>query len=188
MRHLEIKEELEELEVFKSDDLIKVEMPELSLDVCEQLMKSEFINDSTNYGVENDIAEFDLSGESELGGFCDSHKKVEQRKSRRKSLIPQRVKSENEQNGSIDNSSESSQDLPDSIISEIGLPSCAESLINSDLFNSDSELPESDDLDNIDEENIFKGMRNEAGMFMDMVKEILKINVILRQVRNWMTK
>ncbi|GJQ74615.1 putative metal ion binding protein [Trypoxylus dichotomus] len=154
-------------------------MPELNLEECEQLMKSEFINDSNPYSVENSLV-FDLNTESELIEVCEPSKRIELRKNRRKLLIPQRVQAGNGQGASIDNNSENSQDLPESIISDIGLPAypVAEAIIDSNLFNSDSDLPENDDLSqDIDEDDIFKGIQNETegekldDEMMDNVKE-----------------
>lgn len=165
MRHLEIKQEdLNELEILENEAL-KVEMPELNLEECEQLMKSEFINENTVYVVVNNL-EYVLNSETELNATCEPSKKIESRKSRRKALTPQRVQAGNSRSASTNNNTEeSSRDLPESIISDISLPECpvTDSLINGNLFNSDSELPDEDLLQDIDEENIFKGIQNETG-------------------------
>ncbi|KAI4458372.1 zinc finger and btb domain-containing [Holotrichia oblita] len=176
MRHLEIKQEdLNELEILESEAL-KEEMPELNLDEYEQLMKSEFEN--TVYVVVNDL-EFGLNSETELNLTCEPSKKTESRKSRRKALTPQRLQAGNSRSASINNNTESSRDLAESIISDISLPACpvTDSLINGNLFNCDLELPDDDLLQDIDEENIFKGIQNETDGekldddMMDNVKE-----------------
>ncbi|KRT84783.1 zinc finger protein [Oryctes borbonicus] len=179
MRHLEIKEEdLNELEILENDDL-KVEIPEINLEEYEQIMKNEFVNENSTYAVGTGLV-FDLNEESELVEVCESTKKIESRKNRRKSLLPQRVQAGTGHGSSTNNNLENSHALPESIISDIGLPACpvTESIINSNLFNSDSELPENDDLlQDIDEDDIFKGIQNETegekldDEMMDNVKE-----------------
>lgn len=141
----------------------------ISLADCERLIKNEFDSDEDTL-LTSDI-NFPFSPNGTFTDALESPKKCSDsaRKNKRKNLTPQRaVQSELSQSNSLEgNSSECSQDIPESIansfIEETGLDPALDP--TQDLIISDSELPESEDLlRDIDEENIFKGIQEEAGI------------------------
>lgn len=134
---------------------LKVEMPYLTLlSDCDTLIKSEFSSDEElGFNFNTDSEQFELS-----------KKQSETRKNKRKALTPQRAaqndfvqKNVTEHSlGTISDMMDNSNCPEDNIFSQIYL--------GNDLIFSDSELPESEDLlRDIDEENIFKGIQEEAG-------------------------
>lgn len=171
MRHLEplrfnhnnssvnnIKEESLDL------DCIKEEIPNLILAQYDGIIKNSFPSDGEN--VISNVLELPLSPESELEETYELLSKQNEvlRRNRRKPLLPQRaVQSEFSRNSSFGNSSECSQDVPDNALLNINEGLITSSERENDFFD----LAEGDDLlQDIDEENIFKGLREEAGMFL----------------------
>lgn len=152
-RQTEIKEETPSIED------IKEELPNSIFSQYEGIIKNNFASDDESLiGNELDIP---LSPESELDESYESSTKLEVlRRNRRKPLLPQRAfQSEGSQNSSQGNSSECSQDTPESLAPNFIVKVSSEH--EDDEF---FELPEGDDLlQDIDEENIFKGLREETG-------------------------
>lgn len=133
---------------------LKVEMPYLTLlSDCDTLIKNEFTSD--------DELDFEFNTESET--FETNKKSSETRKNKRKALIPQRAIQNDLSLKSTDSNLVELTDVmvntnctDDNLFSQIYL--------ENDLIFSDSELPENEDLlRDIDEENIFKGIQEEAG-------------------------
>lgn len=99
-------------------------------------------------------------------GSCDFKNKS--RRNRRKPLLPQKtVQSEISQTGSAGTSSECSQDATENIMLNF-----TDSFINSTADGHFLEFADGDDLlQDIDEENIFKGIQEEAGKFNIMFRK-----------------
>ncbi|XP_044258079.1 zinc finger protein 845-like [Tribolium madens] len=158
MRHLE--QEVSSSDQSKSEYLddfleIKEEIPKLVLEECENFMKNDFTSDEESGSNLN----LDLNNDSESDEDDTTPKK---RRNRRKSLVPQKaVQLEVSQNGSMFSGSESSQDLIEKT------PNLCPSETNIDKFfltnNLNAlEMPDNDDLLNINEEDIFKDLQEEA--------------------------
>ena len=176
MRHLESLG-VPEKDVFavKEEDLsnlkdamdLKTELPDI-LEDCDQFIKNEFANENSNFmGYCRDF-EFDLNTSgSEFGDFCESTKKTEARKNKRKALTPQRaVQSESSQGTSTSNCTNSSESLPEvsdhfTIIRNVKDGISTSTILDDELFNSDNE----DLLKDLGEENIFKDLCEETGEF-----------------------
>lgn len=149
----EIKEETLTIEE------IKEEIPSLIFSQYEGIIKDNFPSDEESLGNELNLP---LSAESESDENYESSNKLEViRRNRRKPLLPQRaIQSEGSQNSSLGNSSECSQDPPENLILNFSESYVQVREQDNDFFD----LPESDDLlQDIDEENIFKGLREETG-------------------------
>lgn len=172
MRHLEVANSLQcnpmhfdiKVEDLQNIQEIKQELPEFILSDCDNIIKNNFQNDSLN-----DL-DLSLSPNSSISETYDLNLKqtLTPRRNRRKALQPQRaIHSEVSQSGSIGNSSECSQDASDNIFLKFMghdgiILNCKPDLFMSDCEN-DVDLPEGDDLlQDIDEENIFKGLREET--------------------------
>nr|XP_023018095.1 zinc finger protein 320-like isoform X2 [Leptinotarsa decemlineata] len=137
---------------------IKNELPKYILD--DNLMKSGFTSDEDSFN-EPPIT-FDFNNESDSCEELDSLTKTV-RKNRRKASAPQRaIQIESSQTGSIENSSESSQDNTDSLnfgnIQNLSLRMKDDSLLD---FGDSEELCD-DLLQNISEDDIFKDLQEEA--------------------------
>lgn len=136
---------------------LKVELPYLALlSDCETLIKNEFISDE----------ELDFEFNTESESFESPKKQGELRKNKRKALTPQRaVQNEQNQKGTTENNLVILPDVTEN-------PNCttdnnlfSQIYLENDLIFSDSELQDNEDLlRDIDEENIFKGIREEAGI------------------------
>lgn len=141
-----------------SIDEIKEEIPGLIFSQYEGI--NNFPSDQESL-VGNEL-DLPLSPESDSAASYESLNKLEVlRRNRRKPLLPQRaIQSEGSQNSSLGNSSECSQDAPENLI--LNFNETYVQLRDQDEF---FDLPESDDLlQDIDEENIFKGLREETGI------------------------
>lgn len=142
------------LDINMSD--FKTEIPYLSLlSDCDSLIKNEFTSDEE--------LDFDFNTEHENSETVRKQGEVV-KKNKRKTLVPQRaIQQELTHNFII----EQLQEVADrSSTSEENLFSQID--IENDLIFSDSELPESEDLlRDIDEENIFKGIQEEAGGYIN---------------------
>ncbi|XP_072400287.1 uncharacterized protein [Diabrotica undecimpunctata] len=137
---------------------IKIEFPKFILD--DNLIKTDFLSDE-DCSNEGHLT-FDLHHDSDSSEELDSLTKSV-RKNRRKAAAPQRaVQIEISQSGSMENSSESSQDNTDTLtftnIQNLSLKLKVESLLD---FGEADELCE-DLLQNINEDDIFKDLQDEA--------------------------
>lgn len=167
MRHLElINFGLSDQADAKEESLdlgnIKEDIPNLILSQYEGLIKQNLQSDDSIAANDLDIplspvAESDEESES-LG-----KQNIVLRKNRRKPLLPQRaVQSETSRNSSLENSSECSQDAIDN-----SAYSFSTHLLTSSVKDEFFDLADGDDLlQDIDEENIFKGLREEAGLYL----------------------
>lgn len=142
----------------KQDSLLKLsdikeEIPSLFLSAQYQPMKDFSSDDESELPLY--FSESSDSDESD-----DSNKLNKSRRNRRKPLLPQKtVQSEVSQTGSAGTSSECSQDASESIMLNF-----ADTLIESAADGDFLEFADGDDLlQDIDEENIFKGLQEEAG-------------------------
>lgn len=138
---------------------LKVEMPYLNLlSDCETLIKNEFSSDEE--------LQFEFNTESE--SFETSKKQCETRKNKRKPLVPQRTIQSDLNQKNLLTETNFEQHLPDIIENSDSAEDnlFSQIYLGNDIIFSDTELPESEDLlRDIDEENIFKGIQEEAGMF-----------------------
>lgn len=144
---------------------IKEEIPSLIFSQYEGIIENDFPSDEESL-VGNEL-DLPLSAESESDDNDESSNKLQVlRRNRRKPLLPQRaIQSEGSQNSSLGNSSECSQDTPENLILNFN-----ESFVQvREQDNEFFDLPESDDLlQDIDEENIFKGLREETGILSNL--------------------
>lgn len=134
---------------------IKQEIPNLFFPQYDQIMK-DFSSEDEAHKLD-----FQLSEASDSDESSDSTKQNNPlRRNRRKPLLPQKtVHSEISQTGSAGTSSECSQDASESIMLNF-----ADSLIDSAADGDFLDLADGEDLlQDIDEENIFKGLQEEAG-------------------------
>ncbi|EEZ98380.1 zinc finger protein 557 isoform X1 [Tribolium castaneum] len=158
MRHLE--QEVSSSDQCKAEYLdnfleIKEEIPNLILDECENFMKNEFTSDEES----GSNLHLDLNNDSESD---EDDTAVKKRRNRRKSLVPQKaVQLEVSQNGSMFSGSESSQDLIEKTQSLCSSDTNIDKFLLSDNLNA-LEMPDNDDLLNINEEDIFKDLQEEA--------------------------
>nr|XP_022902564.1 zinc finger protein 480-like [Onthophagus taurus]XP_022902565.1 zinc finger protein 480-like [Onthophagus taurus]XP_022902566.1 zinc finger protein 480-like [Onthophagus taurus] len=172
MRHLEgvevpVKASNDEMFGIKQEDFeeltssinLKVEIPDISLDDCEPFMKTEFVDVNVPYNLDDDLG-FDLADvESEIWKFSQNGKKSG-RKNKRKSHAPQKNTKKKEISVRDDKDDAASLENP----------------TEKDVFNSNSELPQSDQvLKDFDEDNIFRGYADDKGdeslEMIDNVKE-----------------
>ncbi|CAH1100136.1 unnamed protein product [Psylliodes chrysocephalus] len=135
------------------------EFPKFVLD--DNLMKHNFLSDEDSSNEPH--LTFDLNNDSDNSEELDSMSKTV-RKNRRKASAPQRaVQIESSQSGSMENSSESSQDNTDSLtftnIQNLSLKLKEESLLD---FVEADDLCCEDLLQNITEDDIFKDLQDEA--------------------------
>lgn len=164
--HSDIKEE--------DFEEIKEELPGFNLIECESLMKNDFHSDES-LDLELPLSPTSALSECEL----PSKQNTTPRRNRRKALQPQRaIHSEVSQSGSLENSSECSQDATESTF--LKLMGQDNNILNlkTDLFMSDTEndieLPDGEDLlQDIDEENIFKGLQEETSNYCFRVCEFV---------------
>ncbi|XP_050502316.1 zinc finger protein 300-like [Diabrotica virgifera virgifera] len=148
---------LDELPDIKLEEM-KIEFPKFILD--DNLMKTDFLSDEDSSSEAH--LTFDLHHDSDSSEELDSLTKCV-RKNRRKAAAPQRaVQIETSQSGSMENSSESSQDNTDTLtftnIQNLSLKLKVDSLLD---FGEADELCE-DLLQNINEDDIFKDLQDEA--------------------------
>lgn len=136
----------------------------ISLADCEKLIKNEFENEEDTLMNSDLVFSFASDNSSIENETFEAKKSDSARKNKRKTQTPQRaVQPKNVAEATSEgNSSECSQDASESL----SLPSFinSNSVDSTDLFMSDPEFPESEDmLRDIDEEDIFKGIQEEAG-------------------------
>lgn len=135
---------------------IKGEIP--SLFFSQYNSAKDFSSEDENH-LDGDLA-LHFSESSDSDGSFDSDKRTKLRRNRRKPLLPQKtVQSEISQTGSVGTSSECSQDAAESAMLNF-----ADTLIDSAADGDFLDFADGDDLlQDIDEENIFKGLQEETG-------------------------